>query len=85
MGTTCYADSSNPRADLGDAETLHGGLSALGRAAVVELNRLGMLVDISHVSQAGGDAGGDAVQDARAGDAFVRAGAVRRAAQCGRR
>ena len=50
-GHNLLADSSNPRADLGDAETLHGGLSALGKEAVAELNRLGMLVDISHVSQ----------------------------------
>ena len=50
-GHNLLADSSNPRSDLGDSETLHGGLSELGRAAILELNRLGMLVDISHVSQ----------------------------------
>lgn len=50
-GHNALADSSNPRADLGDAETLHGGLSGLGREAVAEMNRLGMLVDISHVSK----------------------------------
>ena len=33
-GHNALADSSNPRKDLGDAETLHGGLSELGRAAV---------------------------------------------------
>ncbi len=52
-GHNALADSSNPRKDLGDAETLHGGLSELGRAAVGELNRLGMLVDVSHVSRQG--------------------------------
>jgi membrane dipeptidase len=50
-GHNLLADSSNPRQDLGDGETLHGGLSELGRAAILELNRLGILVDISHVSQ----------------------------------
>ena len=50
-GHNLLADSSNPRTDLGDGETLHGGLSELGKAAIGELNRLGMLVDISHVSQ----------------------------------
>lgn len=50
-GHNALADSSNPRVDLGDATALHGGLSPLGREAVQEMNRLGMLVDISHVSK----------------------------------
>ena len=52
-GHNALADSSNPRTDLGDGPTLHGGLSGLGRDAVRELNRLGMLVDVSHVSEQG--------------------------------
>jgi membrane dipeptidase len=50
-GHNLLADSANPRRDLGDAETLHGGLSPLGREAVVEMNRQGILVDISHLSR----------------------------------
>jgi membrane dipeptidase len=50
-GHNWLADSANPRRDLGDAATLHGGLSALGREAVAEMNRLGILVDVSHVSR----------------------------------
>jgi len=48
-GHNALADSSNPRKDLGDTPAEHGGLSALGRAAVAELNRLGMLVDVAQV------------------------------------
>jgi membrane dipeptidase len=50
-GHNAFADSSNPRTDLGDRLEEHGGLSALGRAAVAEMNRLGMVVDIAHVSK----------------------------------
>lgn len=52
-GHNALSDSSNPRKDLNDQDTLHDGLSGLGREAVAELNRLGMLVDISHVSRQG--------------------------------
>jgi len=50
-GHNLLCDSANPRRDLGDAETLHGGLSPLGREAVAEMNRLGMLIDVSHLSR----------------------------------
>jgi membrane dipeptidase len=50
-GHNALADSCNPRRDLGDRETEHGGLSALGRAAVAEMNRVGMLVDVAHTSR----------------------------------
>lgn len=39
-----YADSEAP------AESLHGGLSAAGRAMVREMNRMGVMVDLSHSS-----------------------------------
>lgn len=50
-GHNALADSCNPRSDLNDREAEHGGLSQIGRAAVRELNRLGMLVDVAHVSR----------------------------------
>ncbi len=51
-GHNALADSSNPRTDLGDGPALHGGLSALGREAILEMNRLGLVIDIAHVSKA---------------------------------
>ena len=50
-GHNQLADSANPRSDLGDHASLHGGLSDLGRAAIREMNRLGLAVDISHLSR----------------------------------
>lgn len=50
-GHNALGDSSNPRKELDDAPVEHGGLSAFGRAAVAELNRLGMLVDVAHVAR----------------------------------
>jgi membrane dipeptidase len=51
-GHNAVADSSNPRADLGDGPAMHGGLSPFGREVVAEMNRLGMIIDIAHVSKA---------------------------------
>ena len=51
-GHNALADSSVPRADLGDGPSLHGGLSALGRDAVAEMNRLGLMLDVAHLGRA---------------------------------
>ncbi len=50
-GHNLLADSAIPRPDLGDGAARHGGLSTLGRAAIAEMNRLGLLVDVSHASR----------------------------------
>ncbi|EIM79965.1 uncharacterized protein STEHIDRAFT_87915 [Stereum hirsutum FP-91666 SS1] len=47
MCHNAFADSGG---FIDGIEPVHGGLSPLGHALVHELNRLGMLIDISHVS-----------------------------------
>ena len=51
-GHNDLGDSAVPNFALGDAGAEHGGLSELGRAAVRRANALGMMVDISHASEA---------------------------------
>ena len=50
IGHNDLADSSIPRENLGDAEEEHGGVSELGKKAISEANRLGIMVDVSHSS-----------------------------------
>ena len=50
-GHNQISDSAVPRRDLGDAAELHGGLSDFGRDVIARMNKLGMMVDISHVAK----------------------------------
>ena len=43
-------NNTNNWADAGRGEKKHNGLSEFGREVVREMNRLGMLIDVSHVS-----------------------------------
>jgi membrane dipeptidase len=43
-------NNTNDWADAGRGEKLHNGLTDFGKEVVREMNRLGMLVDVSHVS-----------------------------------
>jgi membrane dipeptidase len=45
--------TSNGWADSSADQARHGGLSALGRQAIKEVNRLGMILDVSHISDQG--------------------------------
>lgn len=48
FGHNQFGDSSNPNTEAGEKEEIHGGLSVLGRQLVQELNRAGIMVDVSH-------------------------------------
>jgi len=50
-GHNDIADSSTPREALGDEESEHGGISAFGEEVIAEMNRLGIMVDVSHISK----------------------------------
>ena len=55
-GARYMSIAHNGHTQLGDSHTpadepLHGGLSELGRAAVAEMNRVGIMVDVSHAAK----------------------------------
>ena len=50
-GHNDIADSATPRERLGDGESEHGGISEFGESVIAEMNRLGILVDVSHISK----------------------------------
>ena len=62
-GHNDIADSATPRDQLGDAVVEHGGVSRFGEEVIAEMNRLGMMVDVSHISR---DAMLDAVRLSKA-------------------
>jgi len=62
-GHNDIADSSTPRENLGDGDTEHDGISAFGETVIAEMNRLGIMVDVSHISK---DASLDAMRLSRA-------------------
>lgn len=51
-GHNAIGDSAQPDAELGDGGAEHGGLSNFGRQVVAEMNRLGILIDVSHIAPA---------------------------------
>lgn len=51
-GHNDIADSANPRRELGDAAEEHGGVSEFGERVIAEMNRLGLVIDVSHLSRA---------------------------------
>lgn len=49
-GHNDICDSCNPRKKLGDKTAEHNGLSKFGEKVIGEMNRLGIMVDVSHIS-----------------------------------
>ena len=69
---TLTHNSNNPWADAATDAPRHDGLTAFGKDVVREMNRIGMLVDLSHVSEA---TMMDALDVARAPVIFSHSGA----------
>ncbi|WP_296722174.1 dipeptidase [Erythrobacter sp.] len=69
---TLTHNSNTPWADAATDTPVHGGLTDFGKDVVREMNRLGMLVDLSHVSE---DTMMDALDVAKAPVIFSHSGA----------
>ena len=50
-GHNDISDSANPNLGLGDEVSEHGGISAFGEEVIAEMNRVGIMVDVSHISK----------------------------------
>ena len=50
-GHNDIADSSTPRSNLGNGAEEHGGISDFGAEVIKEMNRVGIMVDVSHISK----------------------------------
>jgi membrane dipeptidase len=50
-GHNDICDSANPQKDFGDTEAEHNGVSEFGKQVIAEMNRLGIMVDVSHISK----------------------------------
>ena len=50
-GNNDIADSATPRDRAGEAQPEHGGVSEFGARVIAEMNRLGIMVDVSHISK----------------------------------
>ena len=50
-GHNDLADAARPKPALGDGTAQHGGLSDLGRQAITEMNRIGLIIDVSHAAK----------------------------------